>query len=502
MINKDHSVFADSLWYDDSIFAHRYQKSASALTAINDILSQQRPLNNKQESCFLQQYDWLSKQPAELFSKIWVDPTCYWWTRTTYHLLASVLNQIPLSSQAEGYLKQTGAESIKEALASMLLQFYRFVLGVLIHSKQSGYFEIPLTVNLPFSVPGTELILFGTGKCDIVGFEPGFILLTDKKINITEHRSYEPTSDEQITVVTAAHAEYRNCSLLLNPYLYNNLPGLTFTSALDDVDLDFQHNAVDLVQSGLAVLARFHPEVFRQFADNVYAMALKPLYNGRFTNMAYSDLPGTFIISYKNNPYELADIFIHEFHHNRLFFFEEQGSFFSQQSQVDPLNDSVFYSPWRDDLRPLHGILHAAYVYTPVNEFWLSVLKHGGVDKAHRDYAIDRLLRGVMQVHIGLYILKQQGNLTPAGKGIVDDIQARLNKITEEIRPMNLSYALQATVCFEDGTLMPETNPVNQQAMTIQESLLSHIKTVAPAKQIPALQSLYQSFQETFTSSN
>lgn len=270
---------------------------------------------------------------------------------------------------------------------------------------------------------------------------------------------------------------------------------------MEGISLEYQKDCAGLIESALAILARFHPEVYRQFADNVYSIALKPLSKGGFTNMAYSDLPGTFIISFKNNAYELADIFIHEFHHNRLFFFEEQGGFFSQKGGPDALSDASFYSPWRDDLRPLHGILHAAYVYTPVNEFWLSVLKHGDTtsNQGLQNYAIDCLLRGVMQVHLGLYILMQNADLSELGQAILEQIQDRLNAITTEIKALDLSFTTPSIICTENGELRSETNAIDSHALTLQEALLSHIESVAPAEQVQPLQHQFRSFKETFT---
>ena len=118
-----------------------------------------------------------------------------------------------------------------------------------------------------------------------------------------------------------------------------------------------------------------------------------------FVNVSASELPGAFVCTVPADLYVLAGSFIHEFHHNTLFGIEERGPFFDM-SEEDVVEGENHYSPWVETLRPLHGILHAVYVFLPVFRYWSAALRDGSLgrvatriraraDGAHPDAASD-----------------------------------------------------------------------------------------------------------------
>jgi len=93
--------------------------------------------------------------------------------------------------------------------------------------------------------------------------------------------------------------------------------------------------------------------------------------------VSFSDnsVPGALYISISQgdsliDPYDLADSLIHEHRHQKLYLLERLVS------TVERTSIRVA-SPWRDDLRPPSGLLHAVFVFVELRRFWLHVLDHG-----------------------------------------------------------------------------------------------------------------------------
>jgi HEXXH motif-containing protein len=70
-------------------------------------------------------------------------------------------------------------------------------------------------------------------------------------------------------------------------------------------------------------------------------------------------------------PEMLAEALIHELGHNLLNVSIEEGEVF----EGSPPHEAILYSPWRKDARPLSGVLHAAFVFERVCEFYRRYLE-------------------------------------------------------------------------------------------------------------------------------
>lgn len=64
--------------------------------------------------------------------------------------------------------------------------------------------------------------------------------------------------------------------------------------------------------------------------------------------------------------YDVAECFLHESLHQKLYRVEEGASLFEGEAA----DDEIFYSPWRSDPRPLRMLMHGAYVFAGVSNFW------------------------------------------------------------------------------------------------------------------------------------
>ncbi|MGX5845020.1 cyclophane-forming radical SAM/SPASM peptide maturase YhhB [Mesorhizobium sp. ArgA1] len=98
-----------------------------------------------------------------------------------------------------------------------------------------------------------------------------------------------------------------------------------------------------------------HPEKIVSFSDNTVPGALY-----------VSVWQGDRLI----DPYDLADSLIHEHRHQKLYLLERLAP------TVEP-TDMRVVSPWREDLRPPSGLLHAVFVFVELRRFWEFVRSNG-----------------------------------------------------------------------------------------------------------------------------
>jgi HEXXH motif-containing protein len=77
------------------------------------------------------------------------------------------------------------------------------------------------------------------------------------------------------------------------------------------------------------------------------------------------DVTGVMYLSNALDHILLAEAVIHEFYHTVLNLVTATEPVYEQGN-----TDDRFYSPWRDDPRPLHGLFHAIYVFSGVARFY------------------------------------------------------------------------------------------------------------------------------------
>jgi hypothetical protein len=131
---------------------------------------------------------------------------------------------------------------------------------------------------------------------------------------------------------------------------------------------------------------------------------------------------------------QLAATLIHEFQHSKL-----HGVL-----DLVPLHtageERVHYSPWRDDSRPLEGILHAIYSYVGVTEFW--EVQRGLADCPEPDFAEFEFHRWSRQLGAAIDDLLNSGALTSDGIAFVQGMAARVRRWTylpSAARPQRLA---------------------------------------------------------------
>ena len=115
------------------------------------------------------------------------------------------------------------------------------------------------------------------------------------------------------------------------------------------------------------------------------------------------------------DPVTLALLLIHEFQHVKL------GAVLDLYDLYDPADDRLFHAPWRDDLRPLEGLLQGTYAHLAVTGFWRARQKMTA--GAAAEAAGERFAYWRAHTRDAIETLTNSGSLTPLGMQFVSEMR-------------------------------------------------------------------------------
>jgi HEXXH motif-containing protein len=461
---------ADILWHDEGLYQARFEKTASALIAIQQALERNRPLDGA-EAEFLELYQRVAAADPDAFTIVWRDPAAYFWTRLAYEFVGNCLTPAPLSVLAESVARARGATDPKSALQAHLDDFKRFVLALGIVARADQTFVTPLEVVLPFAIPSSRFVIAGDGKLQIHGLIDGHLDVI--RNGRTLHLPLAASSMDSISIRESPVAVADDYSLRLQPEAFN-LIGLEVGLPLRLMPPSFQSEQVKLTTRALELIHRLCPATFDHFRQLIRLVALKPSDIGDYSNISHSDLPGCFVVTVANDPYLMADFFIHEFHHNRFFFVEELGGFFADQGD-NLMMSNEYYSPFRDDLRPLHGIFHGLYVFLAVWRFWYAVHRSEDTSGLRHDAVCDQVTTISIQLAIAVSQLRRFAKFSPLGAELFEEMANESGRIQEKTRRLGLPSHLPSIRCSDEGIFaVRREDGSDDQPMTVRRAILRH----------------------------
>lgn len=229
--------------------------------------------------------------------------------------------------------------------------------------------------------------------------------------------------------------------------------GLRATGRLSAADADSWH---EHLHQAWRLLVRHHPEHAESLSSGV--ACLVPLARdpatGNAASFASPDGFGAIALTAPLSGEGLADSLIHEFQHAKL------NSVLGVMALYDGNDDGKLYSPWRDDPRPLVGLLHGAYAYVGVTDFWSRQRLVLDEPTAHFEFARWRsqLLRAVDS-------LLTSPALTPEGRRWIVDMRDRSrgwldDPVPNEARLWGEDSAADHYLCWRLRNLVPDERPV------------------------------------------
>lgn len=147
------------------------------------------------------------------------------------------------------------------------------------------------------------------------------------------------------------------------------------------------------------------------------------------------DLPGA-IMTTIDGPAVLAENLLHEFRHNLLHQLEQCYPLYLSDSP----KQAKYYSPWRNDPRPLHGILHALFVFLDVCAVHAGVRSSSLAHEADLHDSAVRLAANVSRIGIALEEFRSHAHTTEFGTGFVEGIEDAVDRF----RPLIASLPPEA----------------------------------------------------------
>ncbi|MFK3888827.1 cyclophane-forming radical SAM/SPASM peptide maturase YhhB [Sphingomonas sp. NPDC079357] len=177
-----------------------------------------------------------------------------------------------------------------------------------------------------------------------------------------------------------------------------------------------------LVDEALGIIEAWRPAVARELrliCSAVQFVRDPTAHPDKIVSFSDDSVPGALYVSIVQgdgliDAYDLADSLVHEYRHQKLYLFE--------RLHPTTFQGALVVSPWREDLRPVSGLLHAAFVFVELGRFWRFVREHGPTRLHNRATAqIGDTERNLAQAFETL----RGCELTPSGRELATVLEAR-----------------------------------------------------------------------------
>jgi HEXXH motif-containing protein len=193
------------------------------------------------------------------------------------------------------------------------------------------------------------------------------------------------------------------------------------------------------LQGAWELIARACPDLAAPIARGLFSVVPQRAAE-RFRTMSASagDAFGSMIVSEPEDAPELAVTLVHEFQHIKL------GGLLHLVPMRSAEPRQRVYAPWRDDPRPLGGLLQGVYAFVGIVEFWRGYrwLTVGSpAQLAHFEFA--RWRRQVLRT---VQMLRTLPELTDLGRRLVDGLARTAAGWQDEPVPADVLAAAEAAV--------------------------------------------------------
>jgi HEXXH motif-containing protein len=249
-------------------------------------------------------------------------------------------------------------------------------------------------------------------------------------IDYVEHRVAVSMDDERIELPVELSHDAPGWQAMR--WLITHSAGLRLAVHLDDLgpyrsggeltvtgraDADTVARWQELIREAWRLLVILHPECARAVAAGLASLVpLEPGGSALDSSATSRDAFGAVMLVQPRSAELFAETLVHEFQHSKL------DAVLDLVPLYEAGDEELFYSPARDDPRPLGGMLQGAYAYVGVADFWRRYGRY--TSSAHARLEFSRWREQVERVSIALL---DTGRLTKHGDGFVSGMleQAR-----------------------------------------------------------------------------
>ncbi|MEU8636961.1 HEXXH motif domain-containing protein [Amycolatopsis sp. NPDC048633] len=192
------------------------------------------------------------------------------------------------------------------------------------------------------------------------------------------------------------------------------------------------------------------PAVAEALPEGLESIVPAPAVPFRLPSASTGEAFGSAVIAYSEDPAALAAALVHEFQHIRL------GGLLHLTRLHEDDDRERFYAPWRDDPRPLGGVVHGIYAFFGVTAFWraLSFAEPEDLPAAF-EFALWRV-----QTWRTLQAIQNDNALTSSGRRLLAGIAEELAPWQDEpILPESLLWANRAIADHHIGWRIRHLRP-------------------------------------------
>jgi hypothetical protein len=160
----------------------------------------------------------------------------------------------------------------------------------------------------------------------------------------------------------------------------------------------------------------------------------------RTASASYTEAFGSALVSLPHDAADLAVTLVHEVRHSVLNRLSHEVKLFDRPAAGE--SDVLLYAPWRADPRPPWGLLHGAYAFAGVVEFWRAerhALAGPEADLAHFEFGVWR-----DAVAVALESLSAQSSLTVWGRRFVHHLTEQTSPWAQDSLPPRLVALVRA----------------------------------------------------------
>ncbi|MFL6119481.1 aKG-HExxH-type peptide beta-hydroxylase [Actinophytocola sp.] len=184
------------------------------------------------------------------------------------------------------------------------------------------------------------------------------------------------------------------------------------------------------------VLTRWHPRSAAELSAGL--TTLTPMTPpGKLVAASASAAFGGALLSAAGSPIALAATLVHELQHSKL------NALLDLVLLCERDNSALGYAPWREDPRPLTGLLHGIYAFVSTVEFW-HVQRGCAPDKRRATFSFIRTHR---QVRLVVDDLRADPGLTGPGRALVESVARRLTRCAvDDDVPAEMTGAVDTSI--------------------------------------------------------
>ena len=186
-------------------------------------------------------------------------------------------------------------------------------------------------------------------------------------------------------------------------------------SEVDDCVVDRVRQAFDLIEAYSAPVAR----EMRHICPDVQLVQDASAHGHKVVSFSDNLVPGALYVGDRTvlgpvKPIDLADSLLHEYRHQKLYLLEREYRLIGDDTQR-------VRSPWREELRPPSGVLHACFVFAELKSFWRWASCSGAAD----DRSASVVVADVDARLADAWSILRSVELTGVGRTLVDLLIAR-----------------------------------------------------------------------------